>query len=302
MHPVLFHLGPLTIHSYGFMLAVAFVVGMYLANREAHRLGEDPETLSNLSFWILISAILGARLFHAVVFWNELAPPRALSALKIWEGGLVYYGGFLGALVGSTIFVLVRGRKDDLFQFADMIAPAVALGLMFGRMGCTLVGCCYGRPCPVDFPLGITFPPQTIGVAGIPLYPTQPAEALGSLAIFLFLWLWLRHHRTFRGQVVFSFLILYSLLRFALEYWRDDPRGFLEITSFALSSGAPPAAAPGIWLSESQVVSVIFVLALVPLWIWKARRDKRLGVSVAPVAPTKIGGKKKKAKGKAKRP
>ncbi|MDP8225148.1 MAG: prolipoprotein diacylglyceryl transferase [Candidatus Lernaella stagnicola] len=300
MHPILFEIGPLKIHSYGFMLAIAFLVGLFVAQREARRVGEDPETVSSVAMWILVAAVLGARLFHVVVFWDELVPPRLWSALKIWEGGLVYYGGFLGAVAGTLLFIARTGGKHSIFQLGDIIAPSVALGLMFGRIGCTLVGCCYGKPCPVDFPLGITFPPQTIGVSGIPLYPTQPAEALGSLTIFLFLWLWLRHRRRFQGQVLFSFLILYSLLRFMLEYWRDDPRGFLDITSFAVSSGVPPVGAAGIWLSESQLVSVFFVLAIIPLWIWKARRDKRLGVPVGPVpaaAPAKSpGGQKKKGK------
>jgi len=302
LYPVLFELGPVKIHSYGFMLAMAFLVGMWLAGRESRRLGEDPDRVTDVSFWILVAAVLGSRLFHVVVFWSELAPPRFWSALKIWEGGLVYYGGFLGAVAASVVYT--RLKKMDFWQLADIIAPSIALGLMFGRIGCTLVGCCYGQACPADFPLGIVFPPETIGVAGVRLYPTQPAEALGSLSIFLFLWLFLRHRRQFRGQVLFVFLVLYSALRFVLEYWRDDPRGFVDLLTFATSSGVPAAGTPGLWLSESQLVSLALTAAVAPLWIWKARRDKRLGIDPGPAPaprPTPAGaGKKAPSKRKAK--
>ena len=303
MHPLIFELGPLKVHSYGFMLAMAFLVGMYLAGRESRRLGEDPDRITDVSFWILISSVLGSRLFHVIVFWSDLEAPRLLSAIKIWEGGLVYYGGFIGAATAAIIYT--RLKKMDFWQLSDIMAPSVALGLMFGRIGCTLVGCCYGKVCPSDFPLGITFPAESIGVSGIRLYPTQPAEGLGALAIFLFLWLFLRHRRQFRGQVLFVFLVLYSALRFVLEYWRDDPRGFLNVLDFSTLPGVPAVGTPGLWLSESQVVSVVLTAAVIPLWIWKAKRDKRLGIdpgpAPAPPTTTAAGSSKSPGKRKAKR-
>lgn len=310
MHPILLELGPLKIHSYGFMLAVAFLVGIFLAAREARRLGEDEETVHNLAFWILLSSIFGSRLFHVIVFWDEI--PSIWSALKIWEGGLVYYGGFIGAVMASVIYTRVKGVS--FWQMADIIAPSVALGLMFGRIGCTLVGCCYGKPCPADFPLALTFPPETIGVAGVPLYPTQPAEAIGSLLIFLFLWFFLRHRRSFRGQVMTAFILLYSLLRTALEFWRDDPRGFLTLFTFNSAPGQTPESTGGLfgWLlwshtfaevregvyavqvSESQAVSLALSALAIAFWIFKKRYDRHHGVEVAPA------GIKKESKGKGK--
>jgi phosphatidylglycerol:prolipoprotein diacylglycerol transferase len=309
VHPIILELGPLKIHAYGAMLAVAFVVGMWLASREARRLGEDPEQVSNISFWIILSAIVGSRLFHVVVFWHELAEPRLLSAFKIWEGGLVYYGGLLFAVTASVVYC--RVKNFDFWQMGDIIAPSIALGLVFGRLGCTLVGCCFGKVCPEDFWGALVFPPQTIGLPGVPLYPTQPAEALGCLLIFAFLWTVLRHRRTFRGQVLFSFLVLYSVLRFILEFWRADPRGFSPLFTFHASPGLAESTSGGLlgfllWaetivettagvyavrLSESQIVSVVIALGVVPVWIWKQRRDRRLGVPVGPLTADRPKGK-----------
>lgn len=309
---MIFELGPLKLHSYGFMLAVAFLVGIWLASREAKRLGENPDDVQNLAFWILLSSIVGSRLFHVIVFWDQM--DSIWEPFKIWEGGLVYYGGFLGAVLASIIYT--RLKKMDFWQFSDILAPSVALGLMFGRIGCTLVGCCYGKPCGPDFPLGITFPPETIGVAGVPLYPTQPAEAIGSLAIFLFLWLFLRYRRKFRGQVLSVFVLLYSLLRTVLEFWRADPRGFLQIFSITGEPGLTAQTAGGLmggllWtetltevgagvyavqLSESQVVSIALSLAVAVFWVYKSRRDKRLGVELGPVPTEKAKPNKRKGK------
>ncbi len=311
---MIFELGPLKLHSYGFMLAMAFLVGIWLASREAKRLGTDPEDVQNLAFWILLSSIVGSRLFHVIVFWEQM--DSFWEPFKIWEGGLVYYGGFLGAVTASIIYT--RIKKMDFWQFGDIIAPSIALGLMFGRTGCTLVGCCYGKPCGPDFPLGITFPPETIGVAGVPLYPTQPAEALGSLAIFLFLWLFLRHRRKFRGQVLAVFVLLYSLLRTILEFWRADPRGFLRLFTVHGEPGLTAQTVggfkgallwtetlaevgPGVYavqLSESQVVSIVLSLAIAVFWVYKSRRDRRLGVELGPVPVTTAKAKAPKRKGK----
>lgn len=310
MHPIILELGSLKVHSYGFMLAVAFLVGIYLAERYAKQLGENPEEIGNVSFWIILAAIVGSRLFHVIVFWDQMK--SFWDPFKIWEGGLVYYGGFIGATAAAVAYCAVR--KISFLQITDLLAPGVALGLMFGRAGCLLVGCCYGKPCPPQFALGITFPTQTIGLAGVPLYPTQPAEALGCLLIFLFLWFVLRERRKFRGQILVAFVILYSALRTALEFWRDDPRGF--ITLFHVSG--PPnltaesgglfgwllwartlqATGPGLYavrLSESQVVSALFIIAAVALWIWRARADRGTGWTSPALAKIPLWGQAKPA-------
>lgn len=286
MRPILLHLGPLPIHSYGFMLAAAFIFGIILGSRYAQQIGEEAEDLANFAFWILISGVAGARLLYVIVSWSELTSPRLLSIFKIWEGGLVYYGGFLGGTLGGVLFCLAR--KIDVWQYADITAPFLASGLMFGRFGCTLVGCCYGRPCPEDSPwhfLAITFPAGTIGLPGVPLYPTQLIEAGICLSIFFFLWFYLRPRRKFRGQLLFVFLILYAIERFLLEMLRNDPRGFLDVLSFRRTPGLPVDPTDGLWLSTSQLLSIIIAVTAAALWIWRAAHDKRLEIVAPPLQP-----------------
>jgi len=286
VRPILFQLGPLPIHSYGFMLAAAFIFGILLGSRYARQIGENAEDVANFAFWILISGVAGARLLYVIVSWSELAPPRLFSAMKIWEGGLVYYGGFLGGALGGSLFCI--RSKIDVWQYADITAPFLASGLMFGRFGCTLVGCCYGRPCPEDsfwHFLAITFPPSTVGLAGVPLYPTQLIEAAICFTIFLFLWFYLRPRRKFRGHLLFVFLILYAIERFLVELLRNDPRGFLDLLSFRATSGLPPDPSDGLWLSTSQLLSILIALTAIALWIWRAGHDKRLGIVAPPLRP-----------------
>jgi phosphatidylglycerol:prolipoprotein diacylglycerol transferase len=256
MHPILIQFFGLSIHSYGVMLAIGFMVGISLAAKEATRKGLDPEKVLNLSFWILVSSIVGSRLFHCIVFYPQyLRDP--LRILKLWEGGLVFYGGFLGAVIVSVIYT--RVNRMNFWEISDTLIPSVMIGLMFGRIGCTLAGCCFGKQCSPDFLFGITFHnPIGLGIKNVPLYPTQPLEAIGALLIFLILWFHRKRIR-FHGELLAICLILYSITRSLIEVLRDDPRGFVHLG--------------GLTMSESQFVSVfMFLLALVIL-IWVRPRQ-----------------------------
>jgi phosphatidylglycerol:prolipoprotein diacylglycerol transferase len=252
MHPILVQFFGFSVHSYGVMLAIAFIVGISLAAREALRTGVDPEKVLNLSFWILVSSILGSRLFHCVVFYPQyLRDP--LRVLKLWEGGLVFYGGFIGALLAGFFFC--RAQRLNYWELADLLIPSVMLGLMFGRIGCTLAGCCFGRACGPDFAFGITFDnPLGLGVKNTPLYPTQVISAINGFLIFLLLWLY-RKKKRFHGELLAIALVVYGVTRTLIEVLREDPRGFLRVG---------PAL-----LSESQVVSIfmVFFAAYVLVWV-----------------------------------
>jgi phosphatidylglycerol---prolipoprotein diacylglyceryl transferase len=248
MHPILINAFGLSIHSYGVLLAIGFMVGISLAAKEAVRTGVDPEKVLNLTFWILVSSIAGSRIFHCLVFYPQyLEDP--LRIFKLWEGGLVFYGGFLGAILASVLYT--RVHKMNFWQISDIMIPSVMLGLMFGRIGCFLAGCCFGKSCPADFPLGISFHNMLgLGVKGIPLYPTQPLSAANAFVIFLILWLY-RKRKRFHGELLAITLILYPITRSLVEILRDDPRGFVNLGFCSLS--------------ESQVVSVamLFVAAYI---------------------------------------
>jgi len=243
MHPILVQFFGFSIHSYGVMLAVGFIVGISLAAREAVRTGVDPEKVLNLTFWILVSSIVGSRLFHCIVFYPQYIW-NPLRILKLWEGGLVFYGGFLGALLAG--FVYCRLQKLNYWEIADLLIPSVMLGLVFGRIGCTLAGCCFGKACGPDFALGITFHnPLGLGVKSTALYPTQILSAMNGFLIFLILWFY-RTKKRFHGELFAICLIVYSVTRSLIEILREDPRGFVHIGPLLLS--------------ESQFVSVFMLI------------------------------------------
>ncbi len=258
MHPILFQFSGFSIHSYGVMLAIGFIVGISLAAREAVRTGIDPEKVLNLSFWILVSSIIGSRLFHCIVFYPQYLE-NPLRILMLWEGGLVFYGGFLGALLAGLVYC--RVQHLNYWELGDLLMPSVMLGLVFGRIGCTMAGCCFGKACGPDFALGITFDnPLGLGVKNTPLYPTQMISAINAFLIFLALWLYRRRKR-FHGELVAICLIVYGITRSLIEILREDPRGFLHLGP--------------VLLSESQVVS-LFMLVLAAYILVRVRPNQAL--------------------------
>ena len=175
-----------------------------------------------------------------------------MRILKLWEGGLVFYGGFLGALLAG--FVYCRLQKLNYWEIGDLLMPSVMLGLVFGRIGCTLAGCCFGKACGPHFALGITFNnPLGLGIKHTPLYPTQVISAINAFVIFLILWLY-RKRKTFHGELVAICLIVYGITRSLIEVLREDPRGFVQLGP--------------VLLSESQLVSLFMLLLASYVLIW----------------------------------
>jgi phosphatidylglycerol:prolipoprotein diacylglycerol transferase len=242
----LVQLGEIKLHTYGLMLSTGFLVGIALAVREARRVGENPEVILDLTFWILIASIVGSRVLYIIISWHEYT--RDFGKLfRIWEGGLVFYGGLLGAIIVSVWFI--KSYSLNFWKIADILIPSVSLGQCFGRLGCFSSGCCYGKPA-YTIPWAVTF---TDGLAphNIPLHPTQLYESLGDLFIFFAL-IMLRTRKRFHGQILIAYLLLYSSLRFAVELFRGDAvRGFLfKYDLFPFISGVDI-------LSSSQLVSLI---------------------------------------------
>lgn len=220
MHPVLFHMGRLTIYSYGFMIALGIVVGLFLARRQAAREGIDPNQIVDITFYVLVAALIGSRLLFVLLNFGEYADDP-VKILKIWEGGLVFYGGFLLAAVIGIWYIKRFGLP--LWQVADIFAPSIAISHAFGRIGCFWAGCCYGSACTL--PWAVTFTdPRSLALQGIPLHPTQLYSSLSLFALFAFLVL-LRKRKTFHGELFWSYALCYSLGRFFLEFLRGDPRG-----------------------------------------------------------------------------
>lgn len=237
MHPVLLQIGSFKIFSYGTMVALGFLAGMWIGGRETDRLGIDRDRFYDLGMWMILSAIVGSRLFHVLVYWRDYASDP-WEILRLWNGGLVFYGGLLAAV--PTCYLFLRKHRIPFLPVADVAAIVIPMGIGFGRIGCTLAGCCYGKP--TGCPLAITFTnPASLAPLNVPLHPTQIYEALACFGIALLLYLTRERFRT-PGVRFWTMLILYGVARSLLEILRDDPRGFL----------GP--------FSESQVVS--FVLAV----------------------------------------
>jgi phosphatidylglycerol:prolipoprotein diacylglycerol transferase len=238
----------LPLHPYGLLIAAAFLLGMGLAQREARRRGQDPERIADLSFWILVAALVGSRVYFILVNWDDyFGPGRALVAtpfgriprlLAFWEGGLVFYGGFIGAVLVGLWYL--RRHRMAFLPHADTLIPSVAFGHFLGRLGCWCAGCCWGEVAGSHLPWAARFPPASLAyqtfagrphpeaflapdrLTTLPLHPVQLYEAFGELALFLLLVLVIRPRKRFHGQVLATWLVLYAVLRTAVEFFRGD--------------------------------------------------------------------------------
>jgi phosphatidylglycerol---prolipoprotein diacylglyceryl transferase len=209
MHPILFTIGPVTIYSYGVMLATAVLVCAYFLSLDAKRCNISQDTAYDLVFWCMLGGILGARIFYVFIEWSYFSG-------NLWEipmlqkGGLAWQGGFLGGVLAGVWFT--RSRKLSLRPIMDLVAPYIALGQSIGRIGCFFNGCCYGKPVP----WGIYFPMHQAR-----LYPTQLFECAGLLLIFLILKkAQSKPHQA--GFIFVFYLWLAAIERFIVEFYRAD--------------------------------------------------------------------------------
>jgi phosphatidylglycerol:prolipoprotein diacylglycerol transferase len=219
MHPIAFNLGPLPIHWYGVMVALGFLLGLWTASRRGLSAGFAPEQTLDLGPWLIVGTILGARSLYVISYWREqFADGPWTEIFMVWKGGLVFYGGLVGATAAGILYI--RIKKLPLWKMADVLAPSIALGYVFGRIGCLLNGCCYGRPCSlpwaVHYPEGNPLNPPTG-----PVHPTQVYDSLLNLALYAGL-AWLYRRKKFDGQVFAAYLIGYALLRSFVEMFRGD--------------------------------------------------------------------------------
>ena len=220
MHPVLLHFGKFSIYTYGFFVAMGFLAGIWFATYEAKRCGLDHEKILDLCFYVLIAAIVGSRLAYVGTVPDEFAN-NFLEIFKIWKGGLVFYGGFIGAMLTAIIYL--KAKHMPIWKTGDILAPALALGHFLGRLGCFSAGCCYGKTCKL--PWAITFhDPASLAPLNISLHPTQLYSSASNLMIFLIL-LAVSRHRKFEGQVFWLYVLLYGVTRSIIEIFRGDYRG-----------------------------------------------------------------------------
>ena len=221
MYPILIEFGFFKIFTYGLLVATGFLVAILLASSRAEKEGLDSQKVLDLCFYVMVSALLGARLLYVIVEYRYFLD-SPLEIFKFWKGGLVFYGGLiLGVLI--SLWYLKRNQMP-MWKTADLLAPSIALGQSIGRWGCFFAGCCYGKK--TDVAWGITFTdPRSLAPLEISLHPTQVYLSLNAVFIFMFL-MWLSKRKVFDGQILWAYGILYSIGRFLIEYFRGDDRGF----------------------------------------------------------------------------
>lgn len=253
MFPIFIRIGPLTIHTYGVLLAAGFLAGIFLAVRQARKVGVPQEKIIDISFYIILAALIGSRIFYILLYPKPFIE-NPFAVFKIWEGGLVFYGGLIAALPLALWYV--KRHNLGIGRTADIFAPSIALGHAIGRLGCFAAGCCYGKPSGV--PWAVTFTdPDCLAVKGVPLHPSQLYEAFGEFTNFIILVL-IRRYQSFSGQLFLTYISLYSLLRFIIETFRGDE------TRVVLFAG----------ISVSQAISIAAGLAAAAIIVKKAGRRK----------------------------
>ena len=223
MHPQLFHIGSFALPTYGFMAALGLTSGLAVIFHLARFRGLDPEQMWNLGGIAVFSGIFGAKLLLLAIDWRDyVAEPGRIFSVATLQSGGVFSGGLVLAILCSWWYV--RRHKIPFLSAADVFAPGIALGHVFGRLGCLAAGCCYGRP--TTMPWGITFhSPWAAEFSGTPLnqslHPTQLYESVAEAINFVLLY-WLCKRKKFEGQIIGLFMILYGIERFIFEFYRGD--------------------------------------------------------------------------------
>jgi phosphatidylglycerol---prolipoprotein diacylglyceryl transferase len=269
MRQVLFTIpifGGVKVFGYGAMLVLAFLSSTWLAYWRAKRERLDPEVIADMSFWLFLFGLVGARLFYCIEYWGD--DIKSLwDVVQYWKGGVVYYGGIIGGV--AAFFVYRWLRPFPLRPYMDAVAPAIAIGTLFGRLGCFLNGCCFGDIC--QLPWAVSFPQHSppwaqqyrLGQIGpnalgsLPVHPTQLYSAIDALVIFLLLSAFYPLRRR-DGEVIGLLMFVYPVTRFAIEYLRNDEGVFFA------------------GMTISQTISVALVLAGCAFWAWLSTRPKGL--------------------------
>jgi phosphatidylglycerol:prolipoprotein diacylglycerol transferase len=255
MYPVLLAFGNFTIYTYGFFVALAFMVAVFyllysIKKSEEKIISQD--NLYSLVVNIIIIGVIGGRLFFVLTNFKYYVL-NPLDIFKMWQGGLVYYGGLINVLIFICIYAKIK--KINLLRLSDFFAPGLALGHAIGRIGCFFAGCCHGKAS--NLPWAITFTNErSLAVKGIPLHPTQLYESLANFLLFILLHFYCKKkNKAVHGMSSAIYLIGYAVLRFIIEFFRGDADRGASYLGF----------------SVSQVISVFLFIAGVAFIIWKKK-------------------------------
>ena len=269
MYPELFSLGPVTVYTYGVLLAASYLLGLRLAMTRAKKRGLDSNRVLDLGIYIIIAALVGAKLLLLVVDFDQFRRSPA-DLFSLVRAGGVFYGGLL--LSVTVAFWYMHRHRMPFWTTCDVFAPAIALGHVTGRLGCMAAGCCYGKPTDVPWAIIFTNPLAAANVGtplNIPLHPTQLYEAGAELLILVVLLLTEHRGRPFAGRTFWLYMLLYAISRYIIEFYRGDPRGMV------------------LGMSTSQFISLILVPLSLAMLVWLRRST--------PQTPQELRGRRKAA-------
>lgn len=247
MYNDIFSIGPITIHGYGLMIGIGILAAIFLGERRATKQGLSPDMIYNLAFVCLLSGFFGAKLLYCIVEFKTIIE----NPISILTGnGFVVYGGIIGGVLGVILYC--RIKKLPFLRYFDLMVPSVALAQGFGRLGCLLAGCCYGRE--TNSILGITFHNSQFAPNGIKLIPTQILSSGGDFLIAILLIIFARKEKI-PGRVGALYFMMYSVGRFIIEIFRNDYRGNI-----------------GGLLSTSQFIAILMFAIGCFIWIFCKKR------------------------------
>lgn len=258
MYPELFSIGPATVYTYGVLLAASYLLGLRLAMWRAKRWGIDSNRVLDLGIYIIIAALVGAKLLLFIVDFDQFRQSPA-ELLSLARSGGVFYGGLILAVL--VAFWYMARHQMPFWSTCDVFAPAIALGHVTGRLGCLAAGCCYGRPTDVPWAIVFSNPAAAANVGtplGIPLHPTQLYEAGAELLILAVLLATERKGRYFAGRTFWLYMLLYAVSRYIIEIYRGDPRGMVfdfSTSQFISIVLAPLSIAMLVYLSRATPVA-----------------------------------------------
>ncbi len=269
MHPILFEVGRFTIYSYGVLVATGVLLGLWFARRQAPHAGLDPDRVWNLGIYVVLTALVVAKLWLVVIYWHYyMQHPREIFSYDLIQSGGTFFGGVLGAIALTIIYT--RIAKIPLLALLDCYSAGLPLGHAIGRLGCFMAGCCYGKPTTVAW--GVTFTnPAAAQLAGtplgVPLHPTQLYEAGAEFINFLIL-VWLGKRQRFTGQILGTYFLLYGIERGTIEFFRGDPGRTMMFHDT---------------VSLMQIVSLCLIVTGAFLW-WRGLRGKGAPMASASAA------------------
>ena len=232
MFPILLDIGSFKLYTYGLFLALGFMTAVWFSKRNARFYGTPDQDIADIFFVILVSSLVGARILYVIINF-DFYQNNLLDIFKIWNGGLVFFGGFIAA-TGAAIFAL-KIKKMAVWKTADIIIPGIALGHSIGRLGCFFAGCCYGKECDLPFAVKFTHP-DSLAPLNLYLHPTQLYMVVSDFFLFLIL-MWLQKRKRFQGMIFLYYIILYSAFRAVIEFFRGDFRGDFFFDFLSVSQG-----------------------------------------------------------------